>query len=194
MTADPQLRRSPLAHCDEMFAALRGVTIREVPFLVQVSIRVGLDSAARGPLEEVLGTKLPADPGTSMRSAQLEVLWLGPDEWLAVAHPGSRPDLYEELRLATGSAPAAVDVSAQRTCVAISGATAAELLSRGCAVDLHPSVSPAGTCVQTLLARAGVILLVDGPSQYRLLVRSSFADYVARWLCDAGAEYQLVPP
>jgi len=61
-------------------------------------------------------------------------------------------------------------------------------LESGCPIDLHPRVFRAGQCAQTLLARASVILwqLTEEP-RYRLLVRPSFAAYVAAWLTDAVA-------
>ena len=55
------------------------------------------------------------------------------------------------------------------------------MLARGCALDLHPSVFPPGSCAQTLLARAQVILYRTDEEAFRLLVRPSFADYVRAW-------------
>jgi hypothetical protein len=52
------------------------------------------------------------------------------------------------------------DVSAQRTTLSITGPQAADVLAHGCAIDLDPRAAPAGTCVQTNLARVGVILVV----------------------------------
>ena len=44
-------------------------------------------------------------------------------------------------------------------------------------------------CVQTLLARANVIITPVGPAvepAFRVLVRPSFAAYLAAWLTDAA--------
>ena len=62
---------------------------------------------------------------------------------------------------------------------------AAEVLAGGCALDLHPSVFPPGSCAQTLLARAQVILYRTDEHTFRILVRPSFADYLRAWLRDA---------
>jgi sarcosine oxidase subunit gamma len=40
-----------------------------------------------------------------------------------------------------------------------------------------------------MLARAGVIIVNRGEAGHWLLVRSSFADYLADWLLDAATEY-----
>ena len=119
---------------------------------------------------------LRGEPPLAPNTVAGPVLWLGPDEWLVL---GGREEDFSGL-------PAAVDVSANRVCLELSGAGAAEVLSRGCALDLHPSVFPPGRCAQTLVARAQVILYRTEDA-FRLLVRPSLADYLRAWLRDAGA-------
>ena len=114
----------------------------------------------------------PMAPNTVVGDA----IWLGPDEWLVL---GGREEDYADL-------PAAVDVSANRVCLELSGEGAADVLARGCAHDLHASVFPPGRSAQTLVARAQVILWRTEDA-FRLLVRPSFADYLRAWLRDAGA-------
>jgi len=121
------------------------------------------------------------------------VLWLGPDEFLVVAAPDLQIPIEEVLRGALGTfRGSVVDTSAQRTTVVLEGPHVRDVLAHGCSVDLHPSSAPVGTCVQTLLARTGIILQVTGADTVTLLVRSSFAEYLAAWLSDACAEYLAV--
>jgi sarcosine oxidase subunit gamma len=151
--------------------------LREVPFLTQVNLRSGTSAA----FEPVLGVSPPTVPGAVAAAADLAVLWLGPDEWLVVG-PAGEPTAR---RLSTVDAFASVvDVSAHRTAIDVTGPHAWDVLSQGCALD---GVAP-GRCAQTMVAHAAVILwrLDDG---YRLLVRSSFARYLADWLDDAAVEY-----
>jgi sarcosine oxidase subunit gamma len=119
----------------------------------------------------------------------VDVLWLGPDEWLVLAEPGRQEQLSGAIRAAIGSDPGAVvDVSAQRTAVSLSGPSARDVLAHGCSIDLDAGVAPAGTCVQTLLARTGVTIVVrdEQASDFLVLVRASFADYLGAWLVDAA--------
>ncbi|MGW0201911.1 sarcosine oxidase subunit gamma family protein, partial [Nonomuraea sp. NPDC003201] len=60
--------------------------------------------------------------------------------------------------------------------------------AHGCALDLHPRAFGPGRCAQTMLARAQVVL-VPREDGFLVLVRSSFAAYLAEWLLDAAAEY-----
>ena len=199
----PQTRRtSPLEGYAARLAELpQGVTIKEVPFLTQLDVRVDPAAPEAAQAARVLGVALPTTANTAVSGADgVEVLWLGPDEWLVVAPP-DQTALEPALRDVLGSAGAVVDVSAHRTTIAVSGTLTRDVLARGCSLDLDPRVSPAGTCVQTLLALAGVILVVretsrgtaparDEAIEVHLLVRSSFARYLADWLVDACREYE----
>jgi sarcosine oxidase subunit gamma len=136
---------------------------------------------------DVLGVPLPLQPNTVNSRDERSVLWLGPDEWLVV--DDGAPVTEDAVRAAF--APewgAVVDVSANRVLFEVSGAGARDLLARGCPLDLHPRVFGPGTCAQTLLARTAVIQWqTDQAPTYRVLVRASFADHLARWLTDATA-------
>ena len=163
------IRRSPLDG-----VALSG-GVRELPFRAQFSVRT-----------QAPGSSLPTKPNTVAGDASQAALWLGPDEWLVVGPPGSEAALETDLR-ATGAT--VVDVSANRTTLEIRGLRARELLEFGCPIDLHPRVFGPGRCAQTLLARANVLIwfVADDPEPvYRLLVRPSFAAYIAAWLADAA--------
>jgi sarcosine oxidase subunit gamma len=149
--------------------------LRELPFLAQLDVRT-----------DVPGTSLPTEPNAVIGDATRAALWLGPDEWLVVGPPGSEMELEDELRR---SGHAVVDVSANRTTLELRGPRARELLEFGCPIDLHPRVFGPGRCAQTLLARANVLIwyVTDDPEPvFRILVRPSFAAYLAAWLADAA--------
>lgn len=190
-------RRSPLAGAADRLAATTrssGGTIRlaELPFLAQVNLRLDPKGAAADAVGLALGVSLPVEPNTVVRSGELTVLWLGPDEWLVVGPPDTQRDVEQRIRAAAGDEHVAVtDVSAQRTTLLVSGARARDLLAHGCALDLHPRAFGSGRCAQTMLARAQVVLVArDEPGAgFWVLVRSSFAGYLTDWLLDAAAEY-----
>ncbi|MFB9681128.1 sarcosine oxidase subunit gamma [Streptosporangium vulgare] len=174
--------------------------VAELPFLTQIDLRVEPGSDTAAAIALALGVPLPTEPGTSASTAGdvppsstsasgRQVLWLGPDEWLVVGPPGDT-GLEGRLRAAAGTGHAAVtDVSAQRTVLLVTGPKARDLLSHGCALDLHPRVFGPGRCAQTMLARAQVVLTAREDDGFHIFVRSSFADYLAAWLLDAAGEY-----
>ncbi|MEV6940484.1 sarcosine oxidase subunit gamma family protein [Streptomyces sp. NPDC051172] len=194
LTAPP---RSPLApYADRLAAATRtsrgAVRLAELPFLSQVNVRLDAKGGAADAVGLALGLQLPLEPNTAIRAGESTALWLGPDEWLVVGPPGSERDLETRIRAAVGEEPVSVtDVSAQRTTLLVSGSSARDLLAHGCALDLHPRAFGTGRCAQTTLGRTQVVLVArDEPGAgFWVLVRSSFAGYLADWLLDAATEY-----
>lgn len=193
--ADTLERTSPLLPWAARFAQLSdSVAIVEEPFVTMVDLRV--DSAGPGAqaAAELLGVELPTTASTYAKSGDTTVIWQGPDEWLVTGTALAGPEL--EARLREAVAPhggAAVDVSGQRTTLRLSGSDSRDVLAKGCALDLHPRAFGEGIAAETRLGQTGVILLaVDGSgADYHMLVRSSFARYLADWLLDAAEEYTL---
>lgn len=197
-TAPTARRRSPLAHAaDRLAAATRSckgaVRLAELPFLAQVNVRLDAKSPAADAVGLALGLQLPLEPDTVVRAGDLTAVRLGPDEWLVVGRPGTQGDLESRIRSATGDEHVSVtDVSAQRTTVLVAGPRARDLLAHGCSLDLHPRVFGPGRSAQTTLARTQVVLVARDETRagFWVLVRSSFAGYLADWLLDAAVEYE----
>ena len=203
-----EVRRSPL----EGWRAGRPdrLQLAELPYLSMVNLRVDPAGPVAARIAALLGVELPTEPNTVVSSAAWSVLWLGPDEWLVVGPDGAAADLVGLLRgLLAGQRGSAVDVSANRTTIELAGPFARDVLEQGCPLDLHPRVFGPGRCVQTMLARAQVVIWrpADGAAGaqagaqassseevFRLLVRGSFAGYLAAWLNDAAGENWAVAP
>jgi sarcosine oxidase subunit gamma len=195
MTGAVAARHSPLEGVAAAFAEVatvtdRTVSLAELPFLAQINLRADpADAPLLARLGAALGVDLPTIPNTAAAGPRGDryVLWLGPDEWLVIDRAGTEASLEGRLRTALrGGRGSVVDVSANRTTIRLAGPAARAVLEHGCSIDLHPRAFGPGRCAQTLLARAGVILLaVSAEPEYRILVRPSFAAYLATWLLDA---------
>ncbi|WP_046471766.1 sarcosine oxidase subunit gamma [Allosalinactinospora lopnorensis] len=192
-------RSSPADHLAERFAGTGSeatVTLREIPFLAQVELRVnpGEEGQAARMAGEFLGCSMPG-PGRWEGNGQPHALWCGPGWYLIVDASATGRGLAAGLAAALGGEYGAlcagvVDVSAQRTVLELRGPQAREVLAHGCELDLHPRVFGPGHYAQTLLAKATVgIQQIDATPAYRIQVRASYADYLARWLLDAMHEY-----
>ena len=156
-------------------------------------------SARRGPadndifaaaVKQVTGSELPLAANTVHSTEYIDVLWLGPDEWLIVAPDGSDagPRLAEALK---NIHAAVTDVSESRTVIVLSGDHARDVLAKGCALDLHPDKFAVGQCAQSTLAHIHIILQMrsDVP-EFDVYVHRSFAESMWLWLEDAAAEYK----
>ncbi|MFG2276392.1 sarcosine oxidase subunit gamma [Streptomyces chartreusis] len=189
--------RSPLSQVTHRLSAATrtsggAVRLAELPFLTQVDVRLDAKGAAFEAVGLALDLQLPIQPNTVVRTGELTALWLGPDEWLLIGPPGGEGELESRIREAAGDEPVSVtDVSAQRTTLLVTGPRARDLLAHGCPLDLHPRSFGSGRCAQTTLGRTQVVLVArDEPrAGFWVLVRSSFAGYLADWLLDAATEY-----
>jgi sarcosine oxidase, subunit gamma len=188
------LRTHPLEAWSTAFRRLPetvGITVE--PYVAMVDVRLGTP----GPeASAALGVDLPTAPNTWVPAGSGRAVWLGPDEWLLTSTTEAPEDLERRVRDAVlplgGSA---TDVSAQRIGLRLSGARVRELLAKGSSIDLHPRVFGRGSSAQTTLGQAGVVLLslAEAGDDYGVLVRSSFAGYLADWLLDAALEFTTLP-
>ncbi|MEU0494039.1 sarcosine oxidase subunit gamma family protein [Mycobacterium sp. NPDC006124] len=192
--ANGLIRHSPLGVFADRFARLPdSVAVQEEPFVAMVDLWVDPSSPGAAAAARVLGVDaLPQTASTTVTAGDTTVIWFGPDEWLVTSTASVPEHLEARLREAVVEhGGAAVDVSAQRTTIRLRGARARDVLAKGCSIDLHPSAFPAGAAVQTMLGQAAVVLMASGDegTDYRVLVRSSFARYLAEWLLDAAEEF-----
>jgi sarcosine oxidase subunit gamma len=181
-------RAAPLAALEGAIAdaAFAGATLRCVPFLAQVGIRLDPTGPAASRVAQALGLELPEATRVA-ESGGRRALWLGPDEWLVVAADGEERALVAILEEAIGADGAVVDLSANRTGLELSGPQAMDVLATCMALDVHPRAFGADRCAQTLLQKAPVIVERRGDDAFLLLVRPSFAAYAAEWLIDGMA-------
>ena len=167
----------------------RAVTLEETPFSAMLNLRGDPDAPAF--VQAVLqatGLHLPLKANTASINPQRQLLWLGPDEWLLKCREGQARALADAVRtVLQGQHVSVVEVGDGNTTLLIYGPAAAELLARGCPLDLHPRVFVAGNVAQSHAAKASAtILCLEPGTRFEVTVRRSFADYLARWLCAAG--------
>jgi sarcosine oxidase, subunit gamma len=192
--ADTLTRRSPLQSWEPRFARLpKSASLVEEPFVTMVDLWVDAAGPGGAAAADVLGVDtLPATSSTAVPGRDTTVIWFGPREWLITSEGRAGEELEATLREAVSEhGGAAVDVSAQRTTLRLRGAHARDVIAKGCSLDLHPAVFGPGAAAQTMLGQAGVVLipLSDNGTDYRIIVRSSFAGYLADWLIDAAEEF-----
>ncbi|MEW1981696.1 sarcosine oxidase subunit gamma family protein [Citricoccus sp. NPDC079358] len=192
------IRTSPAAHLESLMAeaevhGARAVSLRELPFAVQIGLRAAPDSKTAQALETVLGVQLPAGHGQSTGDASGQhVLWLSPDEFLVVdvSREQSTGDA-DSLEAALEGLPGqALDLSANRTILVLAGLSARDVLEKGCQADLHPRSFPVGHAIVTAVGPVPVILHRSAETEFRLYPRASFADFLVRWLVDSMAEFR----
>lgn len=189
---------SPLFHADLASVAKNGpktggVTFKEEALMGLITLRLNAENADQlGAAEKALGVALPTQPLTSVFEGDVSVRWISPDEWLVVV-PGLKAfEVETALHAELSGHYQVVNISGGWTIYKLSGANVVDVLKKSTIVDVHPSKFPVGKVVTTTFAKSGAIIRRSGESEFELVVRRSFADYLWLWIQDASREYGLV--
>ncbi len=167
----------------------RACTLAEVPFIDMINLRGDAsDSLFVVGVLSACGLALPVVANSASVEGARQLIWLGPDEWLLKLGSGEGVAMAQALRAALAELHCSVvEVGSGNTTLTLQGPGAADLLSRGCPLDLHPRKFAAGAVAQSHVARSPVLIRCVQPLQhYEVTVRRSFAPYLFNWLCQAG--------
>ena len=196
-------RVSPLAHHVDVSNQVgvdggSGVILEELAFCVHLNLRCDpSDSQTLTAASTIFGVGLPLVPNTFHETSDTRIHWLGPDEWLVLA-PMTEIHLSEKINSAwAGLHHSVTDITGGQTVVRIEGERTGQLLNQGCTLDLHHRAFKVGHCAQSLLAHVPVLISrgsnnENGICRFDLVVRRSYADYLAKWLLDAAREIGFV--
>lgn len=156
------------------------VTVVQHAAIAMLLVRRGMAAETSRVLREHCGVDLPL-PGRQSISGNDALLWSGPDRFLVVRDAGDGESAGELGAKLQGLAYVA-DVSSSRTVLNVSGASAAEHLSRTLPIDLHPRAFPPGSVAMTLAAHIPVQVWRPDAYSFRLAVASSLAASFQRQL------------
>lgn len=148
------------------------------------------DGAFCDALRSVLGVEL-ATAHQARVCGPWTLMWQGPTSWLLVAAEVDAVERFERTRDALlGSGGALFDVSSGRVLVRASGASAAQMLAKGCSIDLGPRAFPVGECRSTMVARVGALLLKhDDTPAFTVFMPRSYGEHFWQWLTASSAQY-----
>ena len=175
--------------------AEKGLRVRERPHKGHLALRANVngnadDRAFTEGVERVLSLALPTAPCAFAADAATAAYWLGPGEWLLLIDSHTQTAALEaRLRETVETHFSAVDVSGGQTLINLSGPAVAAVMKKSCVYDFSAANFPAGRCVQTVFAKAGALVAKTADGSLDIIIRRSFADYLAEWLLDAGREY-----
>lgn len=167
-----------------------GVVITEAPLKGHLNLRGDLqDPDFEKSVELVLGVPLPPRPCSYETNGEKSIYWLGPNEWLLIVDGGSEAAVESHLREVFKGHISIVNISGGQTLINLRGADVETVLKKSSGYDFHPSHFGPGRCVQTTFAKATALVSKKADGSFDLLIRRSFADYLATWLLDAGREF-----
>lgn len=179
----PLYQKSPLSS--------DGLQLSEAALATHIVIRgnAAVPNFAQG-IEKATGMALPGNLQSESNN-DWRLRWIAPDEWLLTG-PGSDAFAVETaLRDNLSGHYAVINVSGGQTLVRLSGANARTVLMKSCPYDVHDHNFPIGKVVSTVFAKSQAVVCRLGEDEWELVIRRSFADYIWRWLVDAGNEFGL---
>ena len=135
--------------------------------------------AAREAAAAALGIAAP-DPLRAANTGAVDVLWLGPDEWLVL---GPADGLEQAL---DGMPHSLVDVGDRQLGYEAAGPTLEAVLNAGCPLDLSVTAFPVGMCTRTVLAKSEIVLWRRAEGVFHVEVWRSFAPYVTAYLAEVA--------
>lgn len=170
-----------------VIAMSKTLSVKTAARNTRFSLRARGDLAA---IEAALGLALPVKIGTCARTDGLEVLCLGPDEWLVLTSDAVGAEVSAKLTSVYGNVPHSLtEITAREVTFTVKGQQAAELMTIGCPRDIN--AIPAGEARRTVFDGATVVLWKDAEDVFRIDVWNSFASYLAQTLHTGATELAL---
>ncbi|MEX0970679.1 MAG: sarcosine oxidase subunit gamma family protein [Paracoccaceae bacterium] len=164
------------------------VTVAETGLRGMITIRGNFaDKGFVAALEAVLAAKLPVQRKTTSGKAG-RLVWMSPDELLAVVDYDAAPALAAELRRAlAGQHHLAEVVSDARAVFLLGGTGWREVLAKGSPADLAVTAFGAGDARRSRLGQVAVAFWMVDAETCELVCFRSVSGFVFDWLKTAAA-------
>lgn len=124
--------------------------------------------------------------GQAYSSQKITIIPIAPCQWIV---EGDKKNV-EEIKQKIKGLGYMSEQSASRACVRITGQKAQEFMSRGCMLDLHPSVVKKGYCAQTIMAQIGTTIhIVDEKPEFDIYIYAGFAESFWKWIDETAKQF-----
>lgn len=162
-------------------------SLHELPLCGKLSIRA---DSSQPQIVEAIGKALSFQPpliaNTKVSGELIQIFWMGPDEWLLHCPMDQIESISQQLeRELEQMHHAVVDISDYYTVIQLSGTQSEAVLRRGCPLDLHPDVFPAGSISQTRFGHASVLLDRKEQHTWHIQIRWTYAEYFWDYIVSA---------
>jgi heterotetrameric sarcosine oxidase gamma subunit len=196
--AEAPVARSPIApappvtveHGWEISARRSGADLRimDCTPLAKVLVRASTKGETARALAVPFGRAARDEHGTL-------VIGSAPGEWLLLSAPGTAAEIVEKVEETPDYELVSVfDTTHGRALVRITGARAADLLSKVCAIDFSQEITPDGAAFRSSVAKVVTDIVRedrDGELSYLLHCERSSGQYLFGALLDAGEEFGI---
>ena len=161
-----------------------GLQIRPVAHGAIMRLK-GWNAGEGSPRALILGEIDAPEAVGRVSEGAVRALCTGPQDWLVVWPQDA--SMYEAVLVDRAAAEGffLADLSDAYSAWNLRGVRARELLSKGCALDLHPRSFCEQHCARTRFAQIPVVLSCVRPDEFEIYALRSYARYLHAWLMDA---------
>ena len=165
-----------------------GIQIQELSFINKINLRLNSNQNEYMKISgKILDAILPTKPNTYTKNQNINIIWMGHDEWLITFNDNNI--LFKKLKDEIGDLEASVtDISENRTIIRISGEKTNKLLSKFLFLDLEKNLSDESSCAQTLFVKVPILLVRNHKSneipEFDLFVNRSHTNYIYKLIVD----------
>jgi heterotetrameric sarcosine oxidase gamma subunit len=156
--------------------------------LAKVLVQASMNGEAANTLAVPFGRAARDELGTL-------VIGSAPGEWLLLSAPGTAAEVVEKVeRIPDEGLVSVFDATHGRALVRITGARAADLLAKVCAIDFSGEITPDRAAFRSSVAKVVTDIVRedrDGELSYLLHCERSSGQYLFGALLDAGEEFGI---
>lgn len=157
--------------------------------MVQIVARRGQGAALRQALAPALGIDAPDRPLAAVTAEGITLCAVGPAEIWALGEAQDEAALHAKLLAAVGDTASLFDQTHGRVLFRLSGRHAADVLAKGCPIDVDDRVLPAPSACHTVLAHIPVLLVKRETHLFDVAVARSYTESFVHWLHEAVLEF-----
>ncbi|MEM9590750.1 MAG: sarcosine oxidase subunit gamma family protein [Pseudomonadota bacterium] len=168
-----------------------GVTLTERANLglATLEVRKGQTAALAEKVQAMYGAALPVGP-VSASGTGVRFIGIAPGQWFAVSETMPNEALAVDLATKLQGLASVADHSSGRMVMRLEGPAVRDVLAKGLAVDIDPSVFIDGAAALTNIGHIGVLVWRDDEA-FDLTVFRSFAGSFYDWLQASAAEFGI---
>ena len=166
-----------------------GISIKERDFLGKINLRgKSTDKEFMKNVGSVLDLVLPIEPNVRVSNNNINIIWLGPNEWLIETPKSDMQKVLTLLKSTLNAQKTAItDVSFNRTILRLEGDHVFTLLSKYLVINLEEVLKNNYSVAQTIFIKIHILIIrnnIDEITSVDIHLNRSHAKYVYELLVD----------
>ena len=172
------------------------ISIEELPFVNKINLRGDAkDRVFMSNTGSVLDILIPTEPNTKIQNKNLQVIWLGPNEWLlSFIDNESFIKIFDDLSNTLNPEKTSItDISESKTIIRVEGIHTTELLRKFLVLDIDNALSSNLKVAQTIFVKIPILIVRNHRDQdkqsFDIHLNRSHATYLKDLLLDGYEQF-----